>query len=74
MLNKTSWGTEKVSYCFQGHLSNFKVTQAKKFGPDFSISEKLVEGSAMMHKASRNTEEVSYYFLRSSIQFQGYNG
>ena len=30
MMRKAWSGVEKVPYCFQGHLSNFKVTRLKK--------------------------------------------
>ena len=34
----------------------------------------FTDGFEMMHKAWSSIEEVSYYFSRSSIKFQGHTG
>ena len=61
---------------FQGHLSNFKVTQLKKiidFHPNWAFRDYLqfefTDGYEMMHKVCSSIEEVPYCFSRSSIKF-----
>ena len=67
---------------FQGHLSNFKVTQDKKivdFDPNWEFTDcnsglNWTHGFEMMHKAWCSIEEVPYCFPRSSIKFGGHKG
>ena len=70
----------------EGHLSNFKVTWDKnrRFWPEqtlecFQIITSVwvhwwIWNELRMHKAWCSIEEVSYYFSRSSIKFQGHTG
>ena len=64
---------------FQGHLSNFKATWAKKsaFGPDLSFSGwyfylELMDGNGALHTIARGIREESYCFSRSSVTVQGH--
>ena len=62
---------------FQGHPSNFKVTQDKKSPiltriECFRIVTSVSIHRWMMHKAWSRIEEVPYCFSRSSVKFQGH--
>ena len=61
---------------FQGHLSNFEVTQPKnrRFWPALSVSGPSLqfEFFEMMLKDRRRIGKVSYWFSRSSAKFQGH--
>ena len=65
----------RSSIKFQGHTGQ----KNRWFWPELSISElelqfEFTDGVEMMHKARCSIEEVVYYFLRSSIKFQGHRG
>ena len=64
----------------QGQRSNVKVTEVKtelnRFWPNLGVSGlylqlEFTDGYEMMHKAWSNIYEVSYYFSRSYVKFQG---
>ena len=60
---------------FQGHTAK----KNRRFWPNFGVSVLLLQfeftsGYKRMHKAWSSMEEVSYYFSRSSIKFQGHTG
>ena len=82
MMHKAGSSIEEVPYCFQGHMSNFKVTGDKKIAdfdsnwgfPDCSSSLNITDGFEIMYKAWRSIEDVPYCFSRSSIKFQGGTG
>ena len=71
---------ERCPIDFQGHLSNFKVTQDKKLAILTRIERFrtitpvwTTHGFETMHKDC-HIEEVPYCFSRSSIKFQGHAG
>ena len=67
---------------YQGHPSNFKVTQLSKSSNLTQIGRfrtltqvwihEYTKGYEMMHKAWSSIEEVLYCFSRSSVKFQGH--
>ena len=81
MLHKAWNNIEEVPYCFQGHPSNFKVTQDRKASIltqigrfQIGLQLKFTDGYEMMHKAWSNIEEAPCCFSRLSIKFQGHMG
>ena len=60
-------------------ISRSHGTKSRRFWPELSVSRlwlkfELTGGFEMMHKAWCSIEEVSYYFSRLSIKFQGHTG
>ena len=81
-------GTQKLMWHRRGVLLFFKVirqisrshgTKNLRFWHEFNVSGlqlqfELTDGYEMMHKAWSSIENVSYYFSRSYIKFQGHTG
>ena len=80
MMHKAWYSIEEVPYFFQGHSSNFKVTQDKKFliltGIECfqtvtqSLQFEFTDGFEMMHKAWCSIEEVPYCFWGHPSNFK----
>ena len=73
-----AWSSiEQMPYCFQGHLSNFKVTLLKKIVdfdlnwlfPDCNSNLNSLMAMKWCTKLKSDIEEVPYCFLRSSVKF-----